>query len=396
MKQKLCVRLLTLALVCLLTLPALASCSMSVGPAKKAFTDQTKFFSDRDPYADIDEDVFDIGDKTLVYRYTEQNERYFRDLIEKAYDLIEDGGKEQECLTAYEELDELYGLLVDQYRLAYIEYCLFGDDEESSDNYLYISALQTDILQDLIAMYQDIYDSPYRDAFFEGWTEQEIRQALDEAALYTDEFVELQNRADELLVAYRELDAYDVGEGQAAIRDLYMDFVAVQNEIARNLGYADYMEYAYESVYGRDYSVEDAGQIVAWNAEYLVPLLVDTYNAFVGDYQSLSDDGKSLVESLLFEYPSDSFAASRALLKYYKSLGEEALGYYNDFLDHGKYFRSKHPDSYQGAFTWHLYNPDTPILYFGPGYDGIYTFVHEFGHYSAYLFERRMREEEYE
>ena len=41
--------------------------------------------------------------------------------------------------------------------------------------------------------------------------------------------------------------------------------------------------------------------------------------------------------------------------------------------------------AHQGAFTTYLYNLNRPVCYFGPGYCGMDTIVHEMGHYYSYL-----------
>lgn len=71
------------------------------------------------------------------------------------------------------------------------------------------------------------------------------------------------------LVGSLEEDAYLTLVGElAAVRNgvlapIYLELVKVRNQYAASKGYDDYVQYAYQTVYGRDYTPEEAPSSIA-------------------------------------------------------------------------------------------------------------------------------------
>ena len=74
---------------------------------------------------------------------------------------------------------------------------------------------------------------------------------------------DLYDREDTLCRRYRELMAANTVD-EAAVKDLFLELVTLRQEIARQEGYDSYADYAYEAVYARSYTPEDAQ--VLWQA----------------------------------------------------------------------------------------------------------------------------------
>ena len=374
-------RFVALLILCVLLVQMLASCSLEVGPRPDPQP------LDRDPYAKLDKYSYKIGNKSLVYNYSPDEEKALLSNIDRANRLLENGNAPDTFINLYMEIDEQYSRLMSQAQIAYIEYCMMETNQEVKDNYLHVNELRTAVLQDLIVMYRTIYDSPYRDVFYEGWTEEEIRQALDEADLFTDEFAALNNKSDELLVAYRELDP-SIPANKAKIRELYLEFANVQNDIAVQLGYSNYMEYAYSSVYSRDYTYEQAGDMANLVFNELLPYVERTYNKFQFDMNYLYENKPDVYNEflVLYQYQNIGSAGGQDILKgYCEALGEEPARIWNELMDGGNYFIVSASTAYDGAFSSYIYDINEPMVYFGPNYRSLSTAVHEFGHYMAFI-----------
>lgn len=376
------VRLVAILLVVLFMVQCLASCTVTVAtPPDKVPTLAPGL--DRDPYKDLVllERYYKIGDPTLIYTFSKEQEEQLYEAIDEANELLAEGTDVEEFLATYEWLDKLFTNVTSQYQLAYLEYCILALDEEAEANYLYISDLRTEVLQDLIVMYRTIYDSPFRDAFYEGWTEDEIEEALHQADLYTDEFVAMQQKSDEILVEYRAFD--DPLKNKASVRDLYIEFAKNNHDIAVQMGYQNYMEYAYDVVYDRDYTYEQAADM-AYYAEPLLALLDDVYTEFYRDLQECDNDTYYTFLNLALEYEITNSNSLQIVEDYITTLSPEAKDIYDGLWEDGNYFIISEENAYEGAFGWYLYEQEKPIVYFGPGYHNLTTFVHEFGHYMAY------------
>ena len=374
-------RFIALLILCVLLVQMLASCSLEVGPRPDPKP------LDRDPYATLDKYMYKIGNKSLVYNYSPEEERTLLNNIARAERLLESGSSVDAFINLYLEIDEQYSRLMSQSQIAYIEYCMMGSREEVVNNYLHVNELRTAVLQDLIVMYRTIYDSPYRDAFYEGWTEEEIRQALDQADLYTDEFAELNNKSDELLVAYRELDPTNSAD-KAKIRELYLEFANVQNDIAVQLGYENYMEYAYSSVYSRDYTYEQVTEMTELVFNEILPWVVQAYEKFQNDMNYLAEQKPAVYNEFLnlYQYQSIRSPGGIEILNgFFEAVGEEPARLWNELMDGGNYFIVTDSNAYDGAFSTFVYDINEPMVYFGPNYQTLSTAVHEFGHYMAFI-----------
>lgn len=367
-------RILSILLLLAALLSGTVGCIFSITPGSA----YSPILTNRNPYKNLSGDI-DVGDKTLVYQWSKENDDDLYAKIDELNALIADGTDRAGFLSAYAEAEAMLGAVTTQYQLAYIEYCLLGSSAEAEENYTYISDLRQDMVQKLVSMYQTIYDSPFRDTFYDGWSEEDIRSALDQSAMYTDALTELNKKDNAYLVAYRALN---VGTDAAKIRELYLEFAKNKNEIARALGYDNYMEYAYESVYGRDYTPEDAETVVAFNRTYLTPLIEKIYDAFDEDY-SADENTMMQATAVLGNSSFRSYEARIWLRKYLTALDDDAYSLYKKFNEQGNYFISSDSDSYAGAFTWYLEGKNKPIMYFGPDYQNIFTFVHEYGHYMS-------------
>ena len=334
----------------------------------------------RDPYTGLSSSKYKIGDPSLVNQYTEADEAAIRSTVDRLNALLAQGTEQQTFMDLYTDFEEQYEYLLYNLSLANIEFYLLQDSEEAEDNYLYLTSLSTEIEQSGIRMYRTVYDSPFRDAFYEGWTRAEIEEVLRSAEQYTDEYVAMQELDEQYLVEYRDLLANSDFD---AIAELYIEFVKNKNAMARALGYGDYMEFAYDAVYARDYEVEEASAAERL-IKQLIPYIRTAYNAYyetaMGATQEEALQFASLVQTKKFTTESN-----KAFLRdFYLDMSADAAELFDGVWTGGHYFIASDANkSYEGAFTTSIHKINRPVMYFGPGYHGMTTFVHEFGHYMA-------------
>ena len=74
--------------------------------------------------------------------------------------------------------------------------------------------------------------------------------------------------------------------------ELYKEMVGVRTELAKEYGYDNYADYAYEMLYARDFSSEDSKRLYAAVKEYIVPLQAAllSYNDFTAGSDELNSD----------------------------------------------------------------------------------------------------------
>ena len=313
----------------------------------------------------------------LKYTLSEQDMTDFRALLATFEELALAGTENFEVIDeAYYAMEDQYFHIATQGQIAYVLYCLNTGDEAMSDAYLESG----EILGDAYELYNDTCkkidasNSPYRESFFEGWSEED----LFEMRAFTGEITDLQNQADEIMVEARELNVETQSDAYLA---LYDEFVRVQNEMASKLGYSDYYAYATEKVYIRDYDRAQREALRAYVQTYIAPYIDDVRSMYFGSNGMMPlTDRKALEKVLTLDY--DKLPTNYVQL-YIDSFDEETQTVFNSLFEKDSSFFVDSSRGYAGAFTTYLYEYEKPICYFGPKYQNCSTMIHEMGHYYA-------------
>ena len=331
----------------------------------------------------------------IVYTYNDEAYATLNGKVDTLESLISDNDpeKQEAFLTLYSEIEEEdFAVLTDQYLIANVLSMVYAGDEDKSACFESVSQMYNDVLQRLIVMYDDIDASVYADAFFEGWTEEERKQAVAMAGTYTDELKQLRVSYDELKMEYYKLPQDDTY--MTATAELYMRAVELNKKMATLCGYEDYMTYAYSMGYDRDYTPADVEQMKAYVKKYIVPQLNMLWNQVSSMMEKMSmEDYRSFVTYLTADLSYlgvvDTLGDGNAAIKksvedYFSSLGEGVSDTYHSMWTDNHFIVANNAEiSREGAFSVYFDKLGYPLFYFGPGYQGTYTVIHEFGHCYA-------------
>ena len=353
--------------------------------------------------------VFVFGDNEKAALEAKHNE--LAAVLEAAekYDADKHGyAEEGELADAYLAAEKLYeeysDLIFEAQGQLYIARTLYYCEINNKDLqaiYDDMMTYYTDLVAKFYSLSQPWYDSMFRDFFFYGATEEEINAFLfDSNAIANPEYTELKNRNDEI-----ELEFLDIVNPIAGsqICTLYEELVANNNKIAQLLGYENYLDYAYENVYDREYSHEDVAEFVEYVKKYIAPAYNEIYAKWSSSYTA---DTPESVREELFDAVLDSFftdANANNLLNNYidnmnmafTSNPDKQISFsdeLNNLMADGNLFRG----SYEGAYVTYIYDGDIPIAYFGRGYDHAFTVAHEFGHYMNEIYNRSEYNQSYD
>lgn len=347
--------------------------------------------------------------------------------IDEAYQAIEDA-LEQENVTG-EKLDELFEIYDDyvgyvqaQYQFARV----LNDityDKASRDEFSAMSEYYNTTISRYYGLFKEIHDSDtYRDFFYQDWTQDEIEEVLALAESYD---LDSQNAVDEIIELYEDLlnnwpgskaTEEEVLEAYLTLYDLYDQLVKANNSIATTADYDNYMSYAYEKVYERDYKPEDVIEMREYVKEYIGPIVADVasaYEQWSAAYQKRG--GWASRQSQLYysqfvgnwmwgnpdDYLSDAERLSmildsrKSISDYFNflSAGDSKVdfqGAMQNLFKTGTFFLGKNTN--MTAYTWYIFAEDTPILVFGgdSDYQDAFTFIHEFGHYYQFVHNGRL------
>ena len=277
---------------------------------------------------------------------------------------------------------EVYGYydsFYTQYNLAYIYYCKDMTDAAWEEEYSFCMQNAGSVEALLEEMLYALADSPVKndleknEAFGEGffdayagetlWDETFLALMEEEAALQ-DEYYDLCAQTQD--VDYYS-DAFFEGYGQE-MAQVFVELVALRQEIADYAGYADYPSFAYDFYHYRDYTPEQSAAYLEEICRELVPLY----------YEVEASGGPVGGEKLCKEAEVYAYVKSCA-----KNMGSTI---YNAFklMDEAELYDLTYSEKkYDGSFELYLTDYAVPYVFVNPSatqWDKL-TFVHEFGHF---------------
>jgi hypothetical protein len=321
------------------------------------------------------------GSIPILERYTftltqEDVDEFYEQLDVCEEVMFPDGKNTIRIETELQNLLISYYHIVTQMNVADMHYHSDLDNETFSDNYLFASSAYNDCYVAYMELCQKLYasDSAYKEVFFEDWDEDSIANMLRQ----NQQMADFEKQVDELLVEYRELEEETF---QKSVPELYTRLVNLNHEIALKNGYDNYMDYAYDAVYQRDYTPDDVKQMQEYVKTYMVPLCKELKDNFLRIRQGLTNGQMDQLVALL--YDDYAFADNGNLEFYLNSLPDEmSKGMLECFEKNNAIFCDSE-SSFDRAYTNFIYDFNHPYCYFGPGYQDVFTLAHELGHYYA-------------
>ena len=317
-------------------------------------------------------------------KYDKNTHKYSKDgALAEAYAAAE---------TLYEEYSDMILEAQGQYSIAMTLYYCDHKNTELEAIYNDMMNYYTELVAKFYSLSQPWYDSMFREFFFYGATEEEINAFLfDSSAYANEEYTRLKNRNDAIELEFNNIP--DPTASNAPVAELYYEFVQNNNRMAEILGYDNYLEYAYENMYDREYTYQDAASFV----EYVRRSITPAYNSIYSDWGRLTSGNIS--ETIIDQYydvVSNSFFSDMDSNKLFNDyIDDMAMAFtsnpdktisfsdcLNDLMADGNLFRG----SYEGAYVTYVRGANLPIAYFGKDYDKATTVAHEFGHYMNEIY----------
>ncbi|MBQ2252099.1 MAG: hypothetical protein II329_03935, partial [Clostridia bacterium] len=210
--------------------------------------------------------------EALTFNFTKEDEAAIDAKYDEVLALVNAAAKynaskhtyaeEGELADQYRAVDEihteLYELIlnaISQRQLAEIDYYCDMKNTELEERYSYMKDYQTAVVAKFYTLSRPFYDSCYREFYYYGMTEEEIKAFLfDSDTISNPEYTALKDRNNAIETEVLALSNPMSGD---ELPILYAEFVDNNNKMAKLMGYDNYLEYAYENVYGRDYTYED-------------------------------------------------------------------------------------------------------------------------------------------
>ena len=274
----------------------------------------------------------------------------------------------------YEEYYNFYT----NYSLADIHYSQDLTDLYWEEEYLWCLEASAEVDAAMDQMFFVLAASDYREAlerddlFGAGFFDDYMGESV-----WDETFTALMEQESVLIGRYYDLSTdlmeYEPGtrgyEATAsALVDLYVELIALRQEQASYSGYGNYLNFAYEFYYGRDYSPAQEELYLSQVREHLVPLYRQVCS------NGVDGIGYSMVtEEQTFDYVKETA----------RNMGGTVEEAFNTMVKGNLYDISFSPNKYASSFEVFLLDYYEPFIFMNPegtSYDQL-TFAHEFGHF---------------
>ncbi len=355
-------------------------CDEVVFPESEHKKDRTSQYSEElkntldGQYADLLATLNEVG------RYAASEHSYQKDsALDKQY---------QTFKKVFKTYESGVSNLTLQYQYAAITYHTDIENAEATKKYNDAYQYNNVAKGNYNGLYQKIYDSAFREYFYHGWTEEKIQTTLQNYGGESNaEISALQNEIVELTLRYQQINPATDDE----LLTIYAQISENNKRIAQLKGYDDYMQYAYEKVYEREYAYTEVDAFYRYVVDYLSPAYVRLYerldSAYASDEYTIEErrEHDSIMNASFFT----DYLSNKTVNDFMQTLtvqkGSATYSYADKMktlFEQGDYYLGND----QGAYTWYLSREGAPILYFGESYRNAFTVTHEFGHYMNSLY----------
>lgn len=303
--------------------------------------------------------------------YTPYNQEAFERRTERIGELLSEPDSSMEISTL---LDECYNEYCRAYEQAYIAELDMNRNYNTNTikNHTEAYSISLDVSKEFSKVIKSVYDSEqYRSLLENIFGSGSVENII--GSLPSDEFYSISKQEQELVNKY--YDAFGKSDECAKI---FVDLVNLRNKMAKAEGYNNYVEYANNVVYNRDYSAEQTAELCESVSKYLKPFVSKLLDATLyapHDSDDISDDQ---MINLMGSFISDINGELKSSFDYMTSNKLYDISYSENKL------------KTSGAFTLCLPKSKVPFLFIAPADQKsdnktMHSFIHEFGHYSAML-----------
>lgn len=360
-----------------LSFSLLAGCQPQV-PETQPTTQETQTSTETTEATEATKPAEDLpsAEELLTYTLTQEElDKYYADL-ESCKTMALEGTDREGLEELSDSLDEQYEYIQKQQTIAFVRYSCDQTDEAATEQHLDATDKLTQAYDAMMLMLREVNasESPIKDVLFEDWTEEDLKML----SAYTSEIARLEKENEELVVEYQALSQEELAEG---IIPLYQKLIANNNRIAQTYGYDNYYTYGYDVVYARDYTTDTVQQARDYAIKYLVPTVPAILQQFALGFQSLTQAEQQVVAAFMEGSYRDTDKDYVNL--YIDSLPQDLQAVMNHLWQYDRAIFADKDGAKEGAFTVNI--GEDAICYFGPGYDGTLTLVHEMGHYASTL-----------
>ncbi|MBQ7373237.1 MAG: hypothetical protein IJW64_01570 [Clostridia bacterium] len=314
-------------------------------------------------------------DFTLTDADVEEMQAY----IELFVQMIEENYSISDIESVRAAIEDKMAYFVHMYYMGQIKYYSNMADAENQEAFVYAQTTYYNMYDAYIEAYKAVYEMEdtveYKQYFFDGWTEEDF-------AIFEQDnqaIAELEEANAQLELEYNKL-VYGSDGYSEQVEVIYEQFVANNQKIAELNGYDNAYDYLSETSYDRYYSEEERAAFCQYLEKYIVPMFTWASNGFIDlmEKQADLDEVYNFLDASI-DLKTDKYlngyidSFDNSLKQKMKNMSEKSAALFvQSSLSAGTAF-ANYSSYYDEAFT-----------FFGSGYQGLLTVVHEMGHYISF------------
>lgn len=316
-------------------------------------------------------------------KYVAPDEEAIAKLLEEIKTLCSESNKSSAVTAKRTSFYLKYNEAMTSRTVAYLEYYKDVNDSAAKERAEYIDAYFNQLNNSAIEMEQTILKSEYASLIIDS-VGQDYADMILNRPVKSDELLELESNESALVNQYSAI--YSAGsKNNPAFTDelaeIYKDLIVTRNKIAAlnkdsdGNAYKNYHDYAYEQVYGRNYSPDDIApyrQAVSQNFYEIGKALKQSSSAYITE---------SARRSLISQYQIKQY-----MPEIIKATAPEMSSRWDYMMNLGLYDFNVSSSKYPNSFVIEFPQYGDGFMFIdasGSLLNDLSTIVHEFGHYNA-------------
>lgn len=319
-------------------------------------------------------------------KYIEPDEEAISKLAEEVKTLSQSAGNKQSIVLKRNSFYTAYYQVLTSRLIAELEYYKNINDEAAKERSQYIDNYFNKLQNTAIEMEKTLLTSSYADMIIES-AGQDYADRILSQPVKTEQLLTAEAKENELMANYSALYAEAGAEGRKTdefknnVATILKDLVVTRNEIASlnknddGTAYANYHDYAYAEIYGRDYTPDTANTFRQAVSENLYEI-GKKLNSSRADYTTT--EGRTA--------PLSEYQLKQLMPKIIKATASDMLKNWDYMISLGLYDFSVSPNKLNSSFVAEFQQYGDGFMFINATGSLVYdlsTVIHEFGHYNA-------------
>lgn len=283
-------------------------------------------------------------------------------------------------LASYKEISDEMDLIYTASTINEIYYNKDVTNKKYAEQKNYYDKINLESTDKAYTVFKTVMDSPCG-SYLEEFVGSDIAESMKTFEAMSEESSELAIQESELVQKYDQLNAVKYNspeEKNKALGEVFKELVVVRDQIAKESGYDNYLDYVYESQFSREYSASDFEKVRKSVKRYIIPIYAQ-YSA------SITEEDGELVDAI--KGNSGEYVLDK-LEPHMKAFMPELNESFSYMRKYGLYDIDADEKKMDGGYTCFLNSYKVPFIYNYPynTYRDYKDMIHELGHFNNMFF----------